>query len=67
MGCVANPGDTSSVEYSNTNLNVENVNLDALQTYKDNRDLAYDGKRLKWNNNYNELQTFVKNIVGLKR
>ena len=30
-----------------------------------NYDIVYDGKRLKWNNNYVELRNFFENIVGV--
>jgi hypothetical protein len=42
------------------------VNLDDIRTYKNNNILVYDGKRLKWNGNYDELETtFTQNTVGL--
>jgi hypothetical protein len=55
----------SSIDISNTKFNVGNVNLDDIRTYKNNNILVYDGKRLKWNGNYDELETFIQNTVGL--
>lgn len=40
--------DSCVVENLNANFTVNGVNLDALKLYKDNGDLVYDGKRLKW-------------------
>jgi hypothetical protein len=51
------------VEYSK--FSVQNLNSGALRPYIDDCNLVYDGKRLKWNNNFGELQKFLKNIVGL--
>ena len=56
-------GYTSSVKYSN--FCVENLNVDDFRPYKMNYDIVYDGKRLKWNNNYVELRNFFENIVGV--
>jgi hypothetical protein len=55
----------SSIDISNTKFNVGNVNLDDIRTYKNNKTFVYDGKRLKWNINYDELETFIQNTVGL--
>ena len=54
-------GYTSSAKYSN--FCVENLNSDDFRPYKVNDDIVYDGKRLKWNNNYVELRNFFENIV----
>ena len=54
---------TISVKYSN--FCVENWNLEDFRPYKVNYDIVYDGKRLKWNNNYVELRNFFENIVGV--
>ena len=51
------------MEYSK--FSVQNLNSGALRPYIDDCNLVYDGKRLKWNNNFGELQKFLKNIVGL--
>ena len=56
-------GYTSSVKYSN--FCVENLNVDDFRPHKMNYDIVYDGKRLKWNNNYVELRIFFENIVGV--
>ena len=56
-------GYTSSVKYSN--FCVENLNSHDFRPYKVNYDIVYDGKRLKWNNNYVELRNFLENIVGV--
>jgi hypothetical protein len=53
----------SSVEYSK--FSVQHLNSGAFRPYNDDYNHAYDGKRLKWNNNFDELQKFLKNIVGL--
>jgi hypothetical protein len=53
----------SSVQYSK--FSIQNLNSGAFRPYNDDCNLAYDGKRLKWNNNFDILQKFLKNIVGL--
>ena len=53
----------SSVQYSK--FSVQNLNSGAFRPYNDDCNLAYDSKRLKWNNNFDKLQKFLKNIVGL--
>ena len=32
--------------------------------HKYNLNLSYDGKRLKWNNNREELRRFFQNVIG---
>lgn len=55
----------SSIDIPNTKFNVGNVNLDDIRMYRNNNTLVYDGKRLKWNGKYAELETFIRNSVGL--
>ena len=41
------------------------LDLDYFRPYKVNYHIVYDGKCLKWNNNYVELQNVFENIVGV--
>lgn len=52
-----------SVECSD--FRIKSLNPDAFLPHKDNSDLTYDGKRLKWNKNFEDLKYFFEIVVGL--
>jgi hypothetical protein len=41
------------------------LNPDAFLPHTDELDLTYDGKRLKWNKNFEDLKYFFETVVGL--
>ena len=44
---------------------IKSLNLDALLAHRDELDLSYDGKRLKWNGSFEDLKYFFEIVVGL--
>ena len=44
---------------------IKSSNLDAFLAHKDELDLSYDGKRLKWNGSFEDLVYFFETVVGL--
>ena len=44
---------------------IKSLNQDALLAHRDELDLSYDGKRLKWNGSFENLKYFFEIVVGL--
>jgi hypothetical protein len=47
-----------------SDFRIKNLNPDAFLPHKDKLDLIYDGKRLKWNKNFEDLKYFLETVVG---
>jgi hypothetical protein len=59
-------GETSLYDIvDNSHTSSTKLNNDLIEIEKWANTLVYDGKRLKWNGNYDELETFIQNTVGL--
>ena len=55
----------SSGTVEKATFNADNLNPHTFWPYKENGDISCEHKRLKWNNNFQNLQRFFSNIIGV--
>ena len=55
----------SSGTVGKVTFNVDNLNPHNFRPYRENGDISYEHKRLKWYNNVQNLQRFFSNIFGV--